>query len=228
MARKPSSAPKRPYVRVTRWRRKRFFMLLEECGNVRAAAELAGLGIGAIYRLRKVEPGFTQKMAAAKAVATARLAEARARSECPCPEGEGEFAGLVIRRCIGGRLMLMSPGRPWWEPGRHDEIFLRALRGSGNFTFAARAAGFTRKAADDQRRARPGFAADCERALADAKPRLEDLLVEYATRWSLASAGEAFEGEPLDERDVDRALRTLAYWERSGRWRATRGAPNMR
>jgi hypothetical protein len=35
------------------------------------------------------------------------------------------------QRGAGGRLQLMAPGRPWWEPDRHDEMFLRALRGSG-------------------------------------------------------------------------------------------------
>jgi hypothetical protein len=211
MASTPAPAPKRTYVRVTSWRRRRFFMLLEESGNVRIAAELAGLGIGAIYRLKRVEPGFSERMARARRTASARLA---ARSGA-----EEELAGLVLRRGAGGHLRLMSPGRPWWEPERHDEIFLRALRGTGNVTAAARAAGFTRKAADDQRKARPGFAADWERAMAESRPRLEDLLVEYAARWSLASAGQPFEGEPLDERDVDRALRTLEYWDREARKR---------
>ena len=49
--------PQTPYVRVTRWRRRRFFAVLAETGTVKVAAELAGLGIGAVYRLRKLEPG---------------------------------------------------------------------------------------------------------------------------------------------------------------------------
>ena len=228
MTRKPSPAPSRPYVRVTRWRRRRFFMLLEETGTVKVAAELAGLGIGAIYRLRKLEPGFRERMEKAVAQGSARLAKAReapppscGRSPSPANAWE-EFAGLVPRRGQGGLVRLVSPGQHWWEP-RHDEIFLRALRGTGNVSAAARAAGFTARTAHNQMKKRPDFAAECERAIAEAKPRLEDLLVEYAARWSLASAGEAFEGEPLDERDVDRALRTLAYWGRSGRWRSAAG-----
>ncbi|HMJ05342.1 MAG TPA: hypothetical protein VK474_03710, partial [Chthoniobacterales bacterium] len=62
------------YVRFTRWRRRRFFALLEESGNVRMAAELAGAGLGCIYRLRRVEPGFTERMAEARGRASARLA----------------------------------------------------------------------------------------------------------------------------------------------------------
>jgi hypothetical protein len=108
---------------------------------------------------------------------------------------------------------LVSPGQRWWEP-RHDEIFLRGLRGSGNVEASARAAGFTAVTARNQMKKRPEFAALCERAIAEAKPRLEDLLALQAVRWSRAAYDEAFEGEPLDERDVDRALRTLEYWER--------------
>ncbi len=231
MARTPSPDPKRPYVRVTSWRRRRFFALLEETGTVKVAAELAGLGIGAIYRLRKLEPGFRERMEAAIAVGSARLAEAEEApppafasgyggSPSPAKAGE-EFVGLVPRRGQGGRVRLVSPGQRWWEP-RHDEIFLRALRGTGNVEAAARAAGFTAQTARNQMKKRPGFAADCERAIREARPRLDSLLHEYAARWGLASAGEAFEGEPLDESDVDRALRTLTYWEREKRRREGR------
>src|ERR1700754_2772418 len=94
-----SPAPKRIYVRMTRWRLKRFFTALAECGTVRVAAELAGLGIGAIYRLRKAEPGFAEEMAAAKAKAAMRLA-AQA-------DADRDYAGLVVRRGAGGRLQLM-------------------------------------------------------------------------------------------------------------------------
>jgi hypothetical protein len=80
MARTSSSAPKRVYVRMTRWRRRRFLMLLAECGTVRVAAELAGVGIGAVYRLRKKEPGFAAEIIAAKTAASARLAS---QKDCP-------------------------------------------------------------------------------------------------------------------------------------------------
>ncbi len=212
MARAPSPARKRTYVRMTSWRRRRVLMLLAECGNLRAAAELAGVGIGAVYRLRRKEPGFAAQLMSARAEASARLA---------APGGVGEdFAGLVVRRGAGGRLRLMAPGRPYWEPERHDTIFLLALRGTGNVSAAARAAGFTRKVAYDQMRARPAFAAASLRARADSVPRLNDLLAFQAARWSRAAYDEAFEGEPLTERDVERAIRTLDYWERAERRRS--------
>src|SRR3954470_25004372 len=47
-----SPRPRRRYVRFTRWRRRRFFALLEKGGNVRMACELAGVGLGCVYRLR--------------------------------------------------------------------------------------------------------------------------------------------------------------------------------
>jgi hypothetical protein len=217
MARTPSPAPKRPYVRVTSWRRRRFFAVLEEVGTVKVAAELAGLGIGAIYRLRKLEPRFRERMEAAIEVGTGRL-EAQQRdpdspTPYPSPEGEGLLHGLVPRRGQGGHVRLVSPGQRWWEP-RHDEIFLLGLRGTGNVEASARAAGFTSVTARNQMRKRPRFADLCERAIAEAKPRLEDLLALQAVRWSRAACDDAFEGEPLDERDVDRALRTLQYWDR--------------
>ncbi|HYD13941.1 MAG TPA: hypothetical protein VEC11_13915 [Allosphingosinicella sp.] len=225
MARKPSPAPKRAYVRVTSWRRRRFLALLEETGTVKVAAELAGLGIGAIYRLRKLEPGFRERMEAAISIGSKRLAEwgsPDSPTPDPSPEGEGDYAGLVPRRGQGGRVRLVSPGQRWWEP-RHDEIFLLALRGTGNVEASARAAGFTARTAHNQMKKRPGFAKDCERAIAEARPRLEDLLALQSVRWSRAAYDEAFEGEPLDERDVDRALRTLEYWEREKRRRDARG-----
>ena len=231
MARKPSPTPKRPYVRVTRWRRRRFFALLEETGTVKVAAELAGLGIGAVYRLRKLEPGFRERMEAAIAKGSARLEEAEkappprfTRSPSPGKPGEDLLVGLVPRRGKGGRVRLVSPGQRWWEP-RHDEIFLRALRGTGNVEASAWAAGFTAQTARNQMKKRPRFAAGCDRAITESRPRLDSLLYEYAARWSLASAGEAFEGEPLDESDVDRALRTLTYWEREKKKRDARNGP---
>lgn len=223
MVRAPSPAPKRPYIRVTSWRRRRFFAVLEETGTVKVAAELAGLGIGAIYRLRKLEPGFRERMETAIAVGTARLEREGApppssgRSPSPANAGE-EFNGLVPRRGRGGRVRLVSPGQRWWEP-RHDEIFLLGLRGSGNVEASARAAGFTARTAYNQMKKRPDFAAACERAIAEARPRLEDLLALQSVRWT-RSYDAAFEGEPLNERDIERAIRTLEYWGRQERRRA--------
>ncbi|MEA3029180.1 MAG: hypothetical protein QOG13_505 [Sphingomonadales bacterium] len=47
MAKSRSGAPRRRYVRFTRWRRRRFFALLEESGCVRLACELSGVSAAA-------------------------------------------------------------------------------------------------------------------------------------------------------------------------------------
>jgi hypothetical protein len=78
---------KRRYVRFTRWRRRRFFALLAEGGNVRVACELSRVGLGCVYRLRQTEPRFVALMAAAVAEADARLALRQARDRREGEEG---------------------------------------------------------------------------------------------------------------------------------------------
>jgi hypothetical protein len=157
-----SSRSKRRYVRFTRWRRRRFFALLAESGNVRMACELSGVGLGCVYRLRRTEPGFIARMAAAVAGASGRLAGGRGKGAppppcgwSPSPTNVGEdFSDerwavapppdeddVVIRRGIGGRLRVMAAGTRWWA-ARHDAIFLGHLRATGNVALAARAAGW--------------------------------------------------------------------------------------
>jgi hypothetical protein len=236
MPRARPRTPKRHYVLFTRWRRRRFFAVLEESGNVRVACALSGAGLGCIYRLRRVEPGFSEKMAAAKDVASRRLAESdtNARPHPPTrlrragpslsPEGRGDLRqdGLVVRRGVGGRLRLMDPGPHWWEP-RHDEIFLVHLRGTGNVAASARAAGFTAKVAHDRRKRLPAFDAACEKALAEAEMRLGDVLMKEAAKWLALDYDDAFAVEPPEELDIDRALAMLTYWNRKGKGRGPRG-----
>ncbi len=226
MARKSSATHSRPYVRFTRWRRRRFFALLEQTGNVRVACELSETGLGCIYRLRRTEAGFSERMAAAKDVASRRLAaEERVLRDAASPGSaapQDERGGLVVRRGVGGRLRLMDPGPHWWEP-RHDEIFLVHLRATGNVTASARAAGFTAKVAHDRRRRLPAFDAACEEALKEAEMRLGDVLLEEAAKWRGATYEDAFAAEPPEPPDVDRALAMLTYWNRKGKGRGPRG-----
>lgn len=142
----------------------------------------------------------------------------------PSPSGRGSFRddGLVIRRGVGGRLRLMGPGPHWWEP-RHDEIFLVHLRGTGNVTASARAAGFTAKVAHDRRNRLPAFDAACEKALEEAGIRLESRLHEEAAKWLALDHDDAFAAEPPEELDVDRTLAMLTYWNRKGKGRGPRG-----
>jgi hypothetical protein len=241
--RKPAT-PRRRYVRFTRWRRRRFFALLAESGNVRMAAELAGVGLGAIYRLRKVEAGFTERMAEAVAVASGRLGRGPASFPHPpiadaigpsiaatlgtfrgtilspqSPDGRGEFdSGLVIRRGIGGRLRVMAVSPRSWQD-RHDPVFLGHLAATGNVGAAARAAGFTKKSAYDRRKARPDFAAAWDKALERSAMHLQGRLLAEAHR-GLAPAigGDAFEAafEAADAAPFDPwlAIRLCRIWER--------------
>ena len=87
------------YVRATRWRRRRFFALLEETGQVRLASELSGLGLGCIYRLRRVEPGFGERMIEAREAASRRVGADRWEEP---PEGGAFDAATAIR--IAARL----------------------------------------------------------------------------------------------------------------------------
>jgi len=218
-------------VRFTRWRRRRFFALLEESGNVRMAAELAGVGIKAVYRLRMKEPGFAARMEEAKEKAGARLDRSEvgpstALHAVPLPRksGGGIEDGLVVRRGAGGRLRLVAAGPHRWEK-RHDEIFLVHFRGTGNVTAAARAAGFTAKAAHDRRKANPGFAVAWERALPEAEMRLNGRLLEEAMRWSGETYEDTLAAEPPPPPDAWLALAALRYWDRKKAGRTRRPTP---
>jgi hypothetical protein len=205
------SRKRRRYVRFTRWRRRRFFALLEESGNVRLACELSGVGLGCIYRLRRTEAGFVAAMAAAKEKADARLESDDADEEGP------EEDALVIRRGRGGRMRLMAAGEHWWS-ARHDAIFLGHLRVTGNVAASARAAGFTPKSAWNRRERMPSFARAMDEALAESQHRLEGRWRAETLRGTAGMDWEAQE-EAVDaaERtpfDVDQAIRFLRYRER--------------
>jgi hypothetical protein len=229
---------KRRYVRFTRWRRRRFFALLGESGNVRMACELSGVGLGCIYRLRRTEAGFVALMEAAVAGADARLAKDEREGEeapppcfawSPSPANAGEDLDLVIRRGIGGRLRVMAAGTRWWA-ARHDAVFLGHLRATGNVVASARAAGFTKKAAYDRRARMPSFARAWDSALDEAENWLQWRLIEEAEKGTPAmerGAGEAA-SEEAENKPFDPwlALWLLKYWEgqRSGRIRPRWGA----
>jgi hypothetical protein len=210
------SGGKRRYVRFTRWRRRRFFALLGESGNVRMAAELAGVGLGCIYRLRRVEPGFTERMAEAREKASLRLKEAGVEgappprcTRSPSPANAGE--DLVIRRGVKGRLRVMAPSNRWWQP-RHDAVFLGHLAATGNITASARAAGFTKKTAYNQRDARPDFAKAWDETLAIAADYLENRAFAHVYRRMGGVEEAAFEAAHATPLDVDVAISLARRW----------------
>ena len=209
-----SKSPKRRYVRFTRWRRRRFFALLAESGNVRLAADLSGAGLGCIYRLRRTEAGFTERMAEARAAASAQLnAPPPSSGRSPSPRNLGE--DLVIRRGIGGRLRKMAAGPHWWTE-RHDAVFLGHLRITGNISASARAAGFTPKSAWNRRERLPGFARAWDEALAESEVHLEGELAATVLRGgadpaAIARSMAAARDQPFD---VELALRLVGRWEK--------------
>jgi len=210
--------PRRRYVRFTRWRRRHFFAALEESGSVRVAAEAAGVSVACIYRLRRIEPGFVARMAAAVARADARLAGAAG----PHPPEADACSGLVIRRGRGGRLRLIEAGDHWWSE-RTDAVFLGHLRATGNVAGSARAAGFTAKSAWNRRARLPAFARGWDAAMAEAEIRLEQELVAEALNGTRGMEWDPdFEPEP--EHELARFDPYLAMWilrreerKRSGR-----------
>lgn len=216
--RRDSARPKRRYIRFTRWRRRRFFGLLAESGNVRLACELAGVGLGCIYALRRTEPGFVALMAAAVAKADRQLVLRDAGSAgSPAPQDERgadrafpDDEDLVIRRGIGGRLKVMAAAHRWWT-GRHDAIFFAHLRETANVERSARAAGFSKRAAYDRRARRPGFARGWEAALAEAEISLQLRVAAEAAASPPAAASAAGAAEPPGTFDPWLALAFLKW-----------------
>jgi len=230
MPRKPAS-PRRLYVRFTRWRRAHFFRVLEETGHVQMAAEAAGVSLGCIYRLRRVEAGFTQKMVAAVEKADGVLRQARderiGAEEGQSGDGQvtvtiSKQQALVIRRGRGGRLRVMAAGRHWWTE-RHDALFFAHLRATGSVAASARAAGFTPKTAWNRRERLPGFARAMDEAREDA-----DLALEF--QLSVEAQGKRGDDyRPGTEPGVpaEQAMRTLSFREnrRRGKHSPRRAKP---
>lgn len=194
------------------------------------ATEAAGVSLGCIYRLRRVEAGFTEKMAVAVAKADMWLERGETppgvtvTSDCHSVAGDshsGEQA-LVIRRGIGGRLRVMAAGPHWWTE-RHDEIFLAHLRATGCVAASARAAGFTPKSAWNRRDRLPGFARAMDEAREDADVALEFRLAAEAQ----GKRGDDYrpDGEPAVP--AEQAIRTLSFREnrKRGKHRPRRAKP---
>ncbi|HEX8621140.1 MAG TPA: hypothetical protein VF718_04150 [Allosphingosinicella sp.] len=208
-----SATLRRRYVRFTRWRRAHFFRVLEETGHAQMAAAAAGVSPECIYRLRRVEPGFREKMAAAVAEADRALRQARDESEAAeerqCGGSDSTVAtpqqALVIRPGRGGRLRVMAAGRRWWTE-RHDAVFLAHLRSTGSVAASARAAGFTPKSAWNRRERLAGFAAAMDEAREEADLELLFRLAAHAE----GKRGDDYAG-PEGGFDPDRAMRMLSF-----------------
>lgn len=204
-ATRKAGAPRRRYVRFTRWRRAHFFRVLEETGHAQMAAAAAGVSLACIYRLRRTEPGFSEKMAAAVAEADRRLDAEEGHSPATLP-GDRPQQALVIRRGIHGRLRVMATGRNWWTE-RHDAAFFAHLRATGNVAASARAAGFTPKSAYNRRDRLPGFAQAMDEVREDADLALEFQLLAQTQ----GSRGDDFAGGAEAGFDPHQTMRTLTF-----------------
>jgi hypothetical protein len=189
---KTGSARRSVYVPLKR-RAARFLEALELTGNVTMARETAGLGKDRVYLHRRENAAF----ALAWEAALARFAE-RVEAEEGL-EGGGldgaalEAAGLVVRPGRGGRLQLVAARPNQWSR-RKEDLFLAHFAVSANVTAAARAAGFSAKAAWERRQASPDFAARFEAAKAEALDGLETMLMEEGAR--LLAAGDGAKADP--------------------------------
>ncbi|HEX6374877.1 MAG TPA: hypothetical protein VFZ91_04070 [Allosphingosinicella sp.] len=174
--------------------------MLEETGHAQMAAAAAGVSLSCIYRLRRVEAGFTEKMAAAVAAADRRLESDGGQSRVTVP------TALVVRRGRGGRLRVMAAGRHWWTE-RHDAAFLAHLRATNNVAASARAAGFTPKTAWNRRERLPRFARAMDAARDDADMALEFRLMALAQGQMGDDYGDGTEASF----DAEQAMRTLTF-----------------
>lgn len=200
----PGGGRRSVYVPVKR-RAARFLEALAESGNVSLACDVAGLRKDRAYLLRKQDAAFAAGWAEAKAAFEAREDE----GEESLDEERLRRDGLVVRRGRDGRLQVSKAhARAWGK--RHDRIFFAALTETGNISAAARAAGFTYKAAWERARTCPAFAERLREAKAAAVERIEYGLVEEAE----AALGAGAEPDSGADPDAEAARRDpeLAKW----------------
>ena len=177
-----------------------FLKGLERCGNVRLAAEGAGVDFTTAYQRRKRHEGFAEAWEGALRFHASRGAEAGqtpppsafadgfgGRSPSPplCGREELEIRsdGLASGECFpsirSGKLIKGSEAR-WGK--RAETRFLTELTVSGSVRRAAVAAGFSTTAIYKQRAKSGHFAAAWDAALETGKARVQAYLVEAATR----------------------------------------------
>ena len=159
-----------------------FLKQLGRSGNVRLAAEGAGVDFTTAYQRRKRHGEFAQAWEGALEAFAVR----QAKGEGGLHEGPStSFAGPPPRsgeELIAhpdGKLIRASEAR--WSP-RKEEVFLLELTVSGSVKLAARATGFSTTAVYKRRLKDKRFAAAWEAAVETGKARVQAYLVEAATR----------------------------------------------
>jgi len=181
---KTAAARRSVYVPLKR-RAARFLEALAESGNVSLACEVAGIGKDRIYRHRRENPEFARDWDSAKA-AFAERAEAEDGIDLDALGRDG----LAVRRGRGGAVQIVAAHPEAWT--RHDEEAFFAHYGeSANVAAAARAAGFSAKAAWERARTVPAFGERLAAEKAAATDRLEHLLIAEGTNLLKGEGGAA-------------------------------------
>lgn len=205
----PGGGRRSVYVPVKR-RGARFLEALAESGNVSLACDVAGLRKDRAYTLRKDDAAFAAGWAAAKA---AFEAKADAEEET-LDEERLRQSGMVVRRGRDGRVQIAKAhARAWGK--RHDALFFAALARTGAIGAAARAAGFSYRAAWERGRTCPAFAEQLREAKAAAVERLEFGLIAQGEKALGTDAEPGWEGDAgEDAAGAETAKRDpqLAMW----------------
>jgi hypothetical protein len=159
-------------------RRELYLAGLGRTGNHAAAAREAGITAGGARRFRRRKPEFEALCVAAEREAQGRMAGA----EGPF-EGGADPAFESIRRGADGRLKIQAQGRRRWSRKKEDRFFA-VLRECGNIAASARAAGVSREAVWQRRRAWPAFARRFDETMEEAEIALEYRVACLGTNWS--------------------------------------------
>ena len=176
-----------------------FLKHLERSGNVRLAAEGAGVDYTTAYQRRKRHGAFAERWEGALRLYGSQFAQDEREGDTPpspcgaaaCPPDRLNAASTssspssppkggedyVARP--DGKLIRASEAR--WSP-RKEEKFLLELTMSGSVKLAAKAAGFSTAALYKRRLKDKRFAAAWEAAVETGKARVQAYLVEAATR----------------------------------------------
>jgi hypothetical protein len=160
---------------------------LARYGNVRLAAEAAGIDKTVAYVLRRADPDFAAAWERAKARAAARLAAAGLKPVRGLPPGVdpvGDWSrargddGLVV---YGGHGFtpprLQRPRRGGWSAAK-ERVFLQVLADTCNVSAAARAIGMAKQPLYQKRKNDRRFARDWQGALENGMVALEAKLIQ--------------------------------------------------
>jgi len=211
--------------REPRWV-KVFLKQLERTGNVRLAAEGAGVDYTTAYQRRKRHGDFAEKWAGALAAHASRSTADEGGLHCgpstiPSsgngpPPRSGE--DLVMRP--DGVLIRGSDAR--W--GKRSELaFLTELTVSGNVKRAAAAVGFSTTAVYKQRLKSRHFAAAWDAAIETGKARVQAFLVEAATRTFDPDELPIGDGHELPKVSISEAINIAKSGPSAGAARAGKG-----